>query len=201
MGGNSSKNGGTGASSAGSGANSETGIEAGTETTVDSAGSAVGSSPGAVGMESVGVVGPEQLIAETEAAAAGIPNVDPATGQLGELNPNGQWSALTPPAVEVICAVVLPAWQIQTAEQRPVSEALAECLEQVFPGGIEGRYACWVRLIFACGAITVSRVAQNGGKLPPLFLPKSNPPPTPPAHTNGAAGPPRDPMSVTSLTE
>jgi hypothetical protein len=89
----------------------------------------------------------------------------------------------------VLCAVVLPAWRIQPAEQRPVSEALAECLEQVFPGGIEGKYACWVRLLVACGAITVSRVATNGGRLPPLFLAKASPP---------AA---RDPATITSLTD
>lgn len=197
MGGNSSKNGGTGASSAGSGASSEAGTQAGTETgsAVDYAGSAVGSSPGSVGVESVGVVGTEQLIAEAEAAGAGIPSADPA-GQPADLNPNGQWSALTPPAVEVICGVVLPAWKIRLEEQRPVSEALAECLEQVFPGGIEGQYACWVRLVFACGAITVARVAQNGGHLPPLFVESTKSTPK----SNVAAGPAHDPMNLTSLT-
>jgi hypothetical protein len=148
------------------------------------------------GVEPVGLVGgADRLIEEVEAAAAAAPAVDPATGQpaidAAIANPNGQWSALTPPTVEVLCAVVLPAWQIQPAEQRPVSEALAECLEQVFPGGIEGKYACWVRLIVACGAITVSRVATNNGRLPPLFLPKASKP----------APAPRDPNTITSLTE
>lgn len=147
----------------------------------------------APGLESVGLVGgADGLIAEVEAAAATAPNLDP-TGQPALdpalANPNGQWSALTPPTVEVLCAVVLPAWRIQPAEQRPVSEALAECLEQVFPGGIEGKYACWVRLLVACGAITVSRVATNGGRLPPLFLVKASPPA------------PRDPATITSLTD
>jgi hypothetical protein len=210
MGSSSSKNGG-GATSGGSSAGPEAYSHA------DSAGSQAGSSSshhsgtagegaGAVGMEPVGLVGgsTEHLIAEAEAAGAGIPNVDPTTGQLGELNPNGQWAALTPPVVEVICATVLPAWQIRKDdEQRPIAEALAECLDQVFPGGIEGKYACWVRLVFACGAITVSRVAQNGGRLPPLFLKSTQPAPkpTPPAASNGAAGPPRDPLTITSLTE
>jgi hypothetical protein len=148
------------------------------------------------GLEPDGLVGGAvRLEAEVEAAAAGIPGLDPATGQVqldpALANPNGQWSALTPPTVEVLCAVVLPAWQIQPGEQRPVAEALAECLEQVFPGGIEGKYACWVRLMVACGAITVSRVATNNGKLPPLFVARAKP----------ASSTPRDPQTITSLTE
>ena len=154
-------------------------------------------SPAGPGLESDGLVdGAVRLEAEVAAAAAGIPGLDPATGQAqldpALANPNGQWAALTPPTVEVLCAVVLPAWQIQPTEQRPVAEALAECLEQVFPGGIEGKYACWVRLIVACGAITVSRVATNNGKLPPLFVAKALPKPAPA---------PRDPQTITSLTE
>jgi hypothetical protein len=153
-------------------------------------------SPAGPGLESDGLVaGAVRLEAEVEAAAAGIPGLDPATGQAqldpALANPNGQWSALTPPTVEVLCAVVLPAWKIQPAEQRPVSEALAECLEQVFPGGIEGKYACWVRLLVACGAITVSRVATNNGRLPPRFVQTAKPP----------APAPRDPQTITSLTE
>jgi hypothetical protein len=149
------------------------------------------------GLESVGLVdGADRLAAEVEAAAAGAPSVDPLTGQPALdpalANPNGQWSAITPPTVEVLCAVVLPAWQIQPAERTPVAEALAECLEQVFPGGIEGKYACWVRLLVACGAITVSRVATNNGRLPPLFVQKASKP---------APAAPRDPATITSLTE
>lgn len=163
--------------------------------------SAPGASP-APGVESVGMVGgADRLIAEAEAAAAGAPVIDPATGQAATAEPinvSGQWSMLTPPVVEIGCGVVLPAWQIGPVEQRCIAEPLAECLEQVFPGGIEGKYACWVRLITACGAITVSRVQANGGKLPrigPNFRPESAP------KSNGADGSPRDPMTLTSLTE
>lgn len=198
MGSNSSKNGGTGASYTGSGANSEAGTQAGSESssTVDSAGYAVGSSPGSVGVESVGVVGTDQLIAEAEAAAAGIPNADPAAGQPADLNPNGQWSALTPPAAKVLSIVVFPAWKIPDAERDEFAAASAECLEQVFPGGIEGKYACWVRVLVTAGAITVGAVARNGGKLPPLFVESTKSTPKP----NGAAGPAHDPMTLTSLT-
>ena len=149
------------------------------------------------------VGGTDQLIAEAEAAAAGTPSIDPTTGQPQTDQPaniSGQWAMLTPPTVELVCGVVLPAWQLGPVEQRGIAEPLAECLEQVFPGGIEGKHACWVRLITACGAITVSRIQANGGKLPrigPNFRPESA------AKSNGAGGPPtaRDPMTITSLTD
>jgi len=170
----------------------------------DSAQVGVGPPPGApvAGMEPLGLVGgSDDLIAQAEQVASEIPAIDPATGQAPAPNINGQWSALTPPAVEVLSAVVFPAWEIQTSEQRPVSEALAECLDQVFPGGIEGRYACWVRLIFAGGAICVSRIAVHG-RLPPLFVPKRIVRSA--SSTNGAAAPPAsitDPLTASSLTQ
>jgi hypothetical protein len=158
-----------------------------------------------VGLEHLGLVAgesdPSRLIAEAEAASATAPvdALDPSATPAQELNPNGQWSTLTPPLVEVVCGVVLPAWEIRKEdEQGPISEALAECLEQLFPGGIEGQYACWVRLVFACGAITVSRVAQHG-RLPPLFLPKAKS--TKPAPSAPTPPPAPAPNFATSLTE
>jgi hypothetical protein len=151
------------------------------------------------GLESVGVDGTEQLIREAEAAAAGAP-VDPLAPGAELLTVNDSWAVLMPPTVEVICGVVLPAWEIRKDdEQEPLAAAMAECMEQIFPGGIDGKYGCWVRLITVCGAITVSRVATNGGKLPPLFLPKGATTRPTPAPTPQPA--PIDPMRVTSLTE
>lgn len=129
----------------------------------DAGAGAAGSSAG--GLESLGVAAdPASLAAEV---AAAVPGVD-GQGQL-EAIANASWSQLTPPGVQVISAVVFPAWQITPAEQSEISPALAECLEQLFPGGINGKYACWLRLVLCCGAITVSRV-QNGGRIPPLFI-------------------------------
>lgn len=174
---------------------------AGADSRTDSAGrsadSAAGTPPLVGGVESVGMDGPEQLIREAELAAAGAP-IDPSSpGAPAPLDPNGSWALITPPTVSVICGVVLPAWEIRAEEQSEISGALAQCLEQVFPGGVDGKYACWIRLCMACGAITVSRVATNGGKLPPLFLPKGVTRPTRPT----PAPAPVDPMTVTSLTE
>jgi hypothetical protein len=152
-------------------------------------------------MEPLGLVGStDRLIAEAEAAVAGAPSIDPTTGQpaLEAVNVNGTWAVLTAPCVEVLCGVVLPAWEIRKEDEQPaISEALAECMEQLFPGGVDGKYACWVRLIVTCGAITVGRVAANGGRLPPLFVPKSK------KSTSGptAPAPKPDPMTLTSLTD
>ena len=124
------------------------------------------------GLESVGLAPDElgRLTAETDAALAGAPAdpTDPAQ-PAGEPEPEmAPWSALTPALVHVGAVVVFPAWEIVDAEQGEIAGALGECMEQLFPGGIEGRYACWVRLIAAFGAITISRV-QKHGRLPPLF--------------------------------
>jgi hypothetical protein len=138
----------------------------------------------------------ERLIADVEAAAASAPIADPITGQpaveqLVEANGAGEWSALAPHLVTVACGVVLPRWAIPTSDQTEVGESLGLCLEQLFPGGIEGKYACWVRLVFACGAITVSTAQRHGGKLPPLWAVSAPAKPAPPV----------DPMHVTSLTQ
>jgi len=148
----------------------------------------------APGLESVGLVdgadSAERLIADVEAAASIVPPAagDPAAA--AQLNPQGTWPLLTPPLVDIASDVVFPRWHIQPAERKAVSEALSECLEQVFPGGIDGPYACWVRLVVACGAIVTGRVMQHG-HVPPLFFAKVQPAPKP-AH---------DPMTVTSLTQ
>jgi hypothetical protein len=158
------------------------------------------SPPLVAGVEHLGMVdgsSTERLIADVEAAAASAPIADPVTGQpsAGELvqaDGAGEWRTLTPHLVTVTCGVVLPRWAIPTTDQAEVAESLGLCLEQLFPGGVDGKYACWVRLVFACGAITVSTAQRHGGKLPPLFAV------SPPAEP---APPPVDPMHVTSLTQ
>ena len=154
--------------------------------------------PLVAGVEPVGLVdgnSTERLIADVEAAAASAPIADPTTGQPQIDQPPaesgaGEWRALTPHLVTVTCGIVLPRWEIPTTDQSEVAESLGLCLEQLFPGGIEGKYACWVRLIVASGGITIATAQRHGGKLPPLWAPQ------PPKST-----PPVDPMHVTSLTQ
>lgn len=126
------------------------------------------------GVEPLELVGesPERLTAEAQAALETAP-ADLAPGETAP-EPSAPWSMLTPALTDITCAVVFPAWEITPDERGEISPALAECMEQLFPGGIEGRYACWVRLIAACGAITVSRVYKHG-RIPPLFAARVGP--------------------------
>lgn len=100
---------------------------------------------------------------------------------------------MAPALVDTTCIVVIPQWNVQKDERCLVSDSLAECLEQLFPGGIEGKYACWVKLIFAVGGITAARALQPGG-LPPLFNRKKS---APKSAQQPAA---RNPNELTSLT-
>jgi len=81
---------------------------------------------------------------------------------------------------------VLPQWGIEDQYRDEFTAATAECLAQLFPDGINGKYACWFRLLGCTGFIVVNGIAQNGGKLPGIG-PKKAPEPVTPEH--GAATP------------
>ena len=81
---------------------------------------------------------------------------------------------------------VLPQWGISDEYRQEWTEASAQCLSQLFPDGINGKYACWFRLLACTGVIVVNGIAQNGGKLPPIGPKKE---PTEPAPEHGAATP------------
>jgi len=81
---------------------------------------------------------------------------------------------------------VLPQWGIQDQYRDEFTAATAQCLAQLFPDGINGKYACWFRLLAASGFIVVNAIGQNGGKLPPIGPKKE---PTAPAPEHGAATP------------
>jgi hypothetical protein len=156
---------------------------------------AASAAPVAAGLESVGLVAGEadaaRLAAELTAATAGIP-AEPGTPGAASGAPSPaaiQWGGLTPFAVRVASDVVFPAWEIHPQEQKPIAEALAECLAQTFPNGIDSRFECWVKLAAACGAVAAARAAQPGG-LPPLFRRKAAP----------AQAAQRDPMQLRTLT-
>lgn len=88
--------------------------------------------------------------------------------------------------VMFVSAAVLPQWGITDEFRKEWTEASAECLAQLFPDGVGGKYACWFRLIACTGIIAVNGIAQNGGKLPGIG-PKKSPDLAAPEH--GAASP------------
>jgi hypothetical protein len=88
--------------------------------------------------------------------------------------------------VMFVTGAVLPQWGITEEFRKEWTEASAECLAQLFPDGVGGKYACWFRLIACTGIIAAHGIAQNGGKLPGIG-PKKAPDSGAPEH--GAATP------------
>jgi hypothetical protein len=118
-----------------------------------------------------------QLEAELAAALAGAPEEAPAPGQAVEpqpaVDPIEAWRPFIAGGVVPLTAnLILPQWDLTDAEQREVAEALSCCLAQLFPDGLEGKYACWFRLVAAAGGIVVTRYVQGGGTLPGIGPPK-----------------------------
>jgi len=68
--------------------------------------------------------------------------------------------------VMFVSSAVLPQWGITDEFRKEWTEASAECLAQLFPDGIGGKYACWFRLLACTGLIVMTGIANNGGKLP-----------------------------------
>lgn len=85
------------------------------------------------------------------------------------------WRELTHPMMPTVRFILLPQWGLGEEELREWAESLGQCLDQVFPGGIDGKYGCWVRLIFSTSGIIGARAMANGGRLPG-FGPKKEKP-------------------------
>lgn len=142
---------------------------AGTDEQPAAAGAGTASAPQPVQPQSVGLGEPQGLLSELEAAARDLPAEGGSPGEpVAAASDSGSWGELAPGLVAIGCGIVLPQWQITADEQTHFSAAAADCLEQLFPGGLGGKYACWIRLITAGCAITIARATQPGG-LPPLF--------------------------------
>jgi len=83
--------------------------------------------------------------------------------------------------------VLMAQWNINDELRDELTEATAECMAQLFPDGLGGKYACWFRLIGCSGIIVATGIASNGGKLPG-FGPKKDPDLTPEHGTAAPAG-------------
>jgi hypothetical protein len=107
------------------------------------------------------------LEAEANAALAGAPEQDTLPGEPAAVVVE-EWLPFLRGLQPLIFHMVLPQWQVSDSEQEQWITALAKCCDQIFPGGPDGKYACWVQLVGASVAICGVRMIQNGGKLPPL---------------------------------
>lgn len=105
------------------------------------------------------------LAAEAEAVLADAP-VD-AAGQMQQEQLPESWAPLIDAMTPMVRIAIFPQWEITDAEAKEFSASLGECMDQLFPGGLAGPYACWCRLIFCAGGIVAGRVIKHG-QLPPL---------------------------------
>lgn len=126
--------------------------------------------------ESQGEPGPSPESASLEAEANAALNGAPAQELLpGESPPSApvqqEWLPFLRGITPLLFVAVLPQWELTPEEKDQWVTALASCCDQLFPGGPDGKYACWVQLIGSTVLICGARMMQNGGKLPP-FGPK-----------------------------
>jgi len=114
-----------------------------------------------------------RLAAEADAVLSMAPE-DPALGAPGEpapgaaplIDPVESFRPVVTGLVGITCVTVLPQWELNDQERGELSESMSMCLAQLFPDGLDGKYACWFRLVACLGVITVDRAVKNGGKLP-----------------------------------
>jgi len=112
-------------------------------------------------------INPDSLASEADLALA---NLDPMPGvdQVAEPVIPESWSPVVHSLMPIIRMKVVPQWKVGADEQKEFSEALSQCLDQIFPGGISGKYACWFRLFAATGLIVIANMDEDTNKLPPF---------------------------------
>ncbi len=78
------------------------------------------------------------------------------------------WETFCNGAIGIVSITLLQQWQLSQEEQSELGKHLGACMDQLMPGGLAGKYACWANLLMCCAGVVVSRSMQNGGKLPGL---------------------------------
>jgi hypothetical protein len=101
--------------------------------------------------------------ADTGAAPSGAPAQAPYDPDMAT-----EWDMYMAMAVNLIAKVVLPQWNLTDEEKHELTKSTAHILQDLFPGGLSGRYAPYLRLIVVSGAIVITRHKEHGGKLPGL---------------------------------
>lgn len=123
---------------------------------------------------------PESLAAEA-AAAIGQAPLDPSIAPVAPERPPydpempTEWDMYMMMAVNVVAKVALPQWNLTDEEKHELTKSTAHILQDLFPGGLSGRYAPYLRLITVAGVIVITRHKEHGGKLPGLGPKKEEP--------------------------
>ena len=122
-------------------------------------------------------VDPAALAAEAERAIAGAfeqpaaPAGGPQPGAESMPAPQS-WRPLIEGLVPTVRLIVFAQWNIAPNLQEEFIASLSQSLDVLFPGGLEGKYAPFVRLLACSAGITFAAYAANGNTLPPLGLKK-----------------------------
>jgi len=113
---------------------------------------------------------------EADAALAGVTQDPTAIGAQPPppIDPETEFREVLRMPVMFVQKALLPQWGIADEYRDEWNAALAQCLTQLFPDGINGKYACWFRLLACSGVIVVNAIATNGGTLPG-FGPQQDP--------------------------
>lgn len=107
------------------------------------------------------------LAAEVDAALADA-GLEGADVTASDVVAGESWAPFVAGLVPVLRGVVIPQWSVQSVQLKEFGESLTQCLDQAFPGGVSGQYACWARLLMCSAGIVVGAIVSNGGALPPL---------------------------------
>lgn len=125
----------------------------------------------------------DRLLASAPAELTGAtPAIAPTN--VVELPPANSWKPLVAGITPMVRIALFSRWGIRPEEETEFVESGAQCLDLCFPGGLDGKYGCFVRLISCCTSIAGMRYLQHG-ELPPIGLP-SNEEPDAKAKASGA---------------
>jgi len=97
------------------------------------------------------------------------------------------WHQMIPGLTTMLAMLVFPQWGFVEEEQKAFSTAAADVLEHAFPGGMGGRYGCYVRLMMVTAGVTLARFDADTGKFPPIG-PRREKPVGPAVDGSAAAG-------------
>lgn len=118
------------------------------------------------------------LIAEAQRAVAGAA-LDPAAAAAIAADPNAapaapamdSWRPLIEGMTPTVRMTIFAQWQIAPDMQAEFVASLSQSLDLLFPGGMDGKYAPFVRLLACCAGIAFMNYTPADG-LKPLGLKK-----------------------------
>lgn len=114
--------------------------------------------------------------AEGEYIPAGRQLPPPEGGQDPEQEAGESWSTAANFIAGFLNAKICPNWEVDEATQQKWADALAVCLEDLFPGGLGGmdNWGPWPKLAFATGTWVMCGIDFQTMKFKPLHPPKDD---------------------------